>query len=66
MILLLIMVSYKAIIKLFIEYIDSLRDQAAFIVNIFVSLRLGDPKPRKAEWIIFFEKRVLFEWFRDR
>jgi hypothetical protein len=24
------------------------------------------PSPRKAEWIIFFEKRVVFKWFRER
>jgi hypothetical protein len=29
-------------------------------------LRIVEPTPRRAEWIIFFEKRVLFEWFRDR
>jgi len=31
-----------------------------------ISLRLVELAPRRAEWIFFFEKRVLFEWFRDR
>jgi len=35
MILLLIMVSLKARIRLFIEFIDSFRDRATFIVNIY-------------------------------
>ena len=33
-----------------------LRGREVFIVNLYIS----------AEWIIFFKKRVLFEWFRDR
>jgi hypothetical protein len=28
---------------------------------------IQDLRPeRRAEWILFFEKRVLFEWFKDR
>jgi len=30
------------------------------------STHVYEPTPWRAEWIIFFEKRVLFEWFRDR
>jgi len=28
--------------------------------------RLPARREERAKWIIFFKKRVLFEWFRDR
>ena len=34
--------------------------------SLSIRLRLIEPTPRKAEWMIFFLNRVLFEWLRDR
>ena len=60
----------------FISYLIE-RSGSFFCKHIYNSLRLGEHTPSlparrasrpegRAEWIIFFEKRVLFEWFRDR
>ena len=42
------------------------RFEGVYIKKLFIRFRLGEPASHRAEWIFFFEKRVLFEWFRDR
>ena len=45
-----------------LEFIYYLRKKTgSYILNTY-----NQPPSRKAEWIIFYEKRVLSEWFRDR
>jgi hypothetical protein len=52
--------------------VNYLRARGVFIMNNLyqppapLTGRRVESTPQKAEWIIFFKKRVLFEWFRDR
>ena len=42
------------------------RSVSFYCKPLYISLRLGEPTPRRAEWIFFKKKRVLSEWSRDR